>query len=101
MQYLYEEPGPKKQDYKVRAVPQILEIWYLVGFLYKLKMLLALEWPLWLIPVYLYDLSIFWHVSEDMLRLVFVLILVWTWHLHDSTYCNSSISFAKSVISAS
>ena len=50
---LYEEPKPKKQDYKDRfrsrclfsltAASQILEILYLVDFLYKLMMVSALE----------------------------------------------------------
>ena len=58
---LYEEPKPKKQDYKDRfrsrclfsltAASQILEILYLVNFLYKLMMFSALELLLWLIAV--------------------------------------------------
>ena len=57
----YEEPGPKKQNYKdrfrsrclffIRATSQISEILYLADFLYKLMMLSALEGPLWLITV--------------------------------------------------
>ena len=50
---LYEGPGPNKQDYKdwfrsfclfwLRAASQIVELLYLVDFLYKLIMLSALE----------------------------------------------------------
>ena len=50
---LYEEPKPKKQDYKDRfrsrclvsltAASQVWEILYLVDFLYKLMMVSALE----------------------------------------------------------
>ena len=50
---IYEEPGPKKQDYKdrlrsrclitLRAASQMLEILYLVEFVYKFRMLSALE----------------------------------------------------------
>ena len=71
MKYYFEESGPKRQDYKnrfrshlfsIRVESQILEIWYLVVFLYKLRMLSALKWPIWLILVYVYDTSIFWHI---------------------------------------
>ena len=79
---LYKGSGPKKQDSKdhflsrclfsVWAASQILEIRYLVDFLYKLSVLSALEGLLWLIPVKEYDMSVFWHVVS--VRLVFVLI---------------------------
>ena len=51
--WLYEEPGPKKQDYTdrfrsrclfaLRASSQSLEILYLVEFLYGVRMHSALE----------------------------------------------------------